>query len=580
MNEYRWKKRHSIGAKIMASIMGITLIAVIVIASVFYQESASSIENNYTSLLHQRVRLLSETIDSILQDVCKIAINASCDDELQEEIVRYKETGDEAVLESMYSILRNYKNQNGSISSVYLVFPEEGTLVTSLDYPAYQVSVEDTKIKDFLNEVNESNGIAVINDIVNDGNSMLSYIENISSSDGTVNGYIVVNMDENRLHYDYFDSSESEDLNEFMMLQDDRIIASKTNGVMGTVYEAYEDKSAFLSGDDVTGSDAAGIYVYCRGDFSGCGIFAAADRSVILTDLSQMRRHIVEVAFILLLISLIPAAWLTRLVTRPVGELVGVMQKVSDGDMDTRAENISEDEIGLLSSEFNRMLDQIQELVDQLIREEEEKREAELEALQYQITPHFMYNTLNSIKFAALIRGEKDLAGVLGDFIELLQTCISKKGAFLTVSEEVHVLENYVHLQEFRSGEPIRLDYDIPQEAQMCQIPRLILQPLVENAILHGIDIKERQGHITVTARIDNDRLYLEVKDNGRGMSKEQIEELLNSKAKKTKGLTAVGIPNVRDRLKLYYKEEAGLIYESSEEGTSASIYLPVVKED
>ena len=166
------------------------------------------------------------------------------------------------------------------------------------------------------------------------------------------------------------------------------------------------------------------------------------------------------------------------------------MQSIADGEMDTRAEVVSKDEIGLAAEEFNRMLDRIEELIGQLIQEEKKKKDAELEALQYQITPHFMYNTLNSIKCYAMIHNEKEIATVIGDFVELLQTCIRKKGTFLTVAEEIQVLKNYIHLQEFRNGEEYQAAYAIEREAEQCLIPRLILQPLVENALIHGLDLK------------------------------------------------------------------------------------------
>ncbi len=222
------------------------------------------------------------------------------------------------------------------------------------------------------------------------------------------------------------------------------------------------------------------------------------------------------------------------------------------------------------------MLDQIEKLIEQLIREEKKKKDAELEALQYQITPHFMYNTLNSIKFYAMIRGEKEIAGVIGDFVELLQTCIRKKGAFLTVAEERQVLENYIHLQEFRNGAVYEVTFQVEREAEQCLIPRLILQPLVENSLIHGLDLKSGRKHLEIQAYTSGSRLYLKVKDNGRGMTKEQMEDLLNPKEKKTKGLTAVGIPNIQERLRLYYGTQAKFSLESSEEGTQATIYLPV----
>ena len=140
-------------------------------------------------------------------------------------------------------------------------------------------------------------------------------------------------------------------------------------------------------------------------------------------------------------------------------------------------------------------------------------------------------------------------------------------------------MKKYIHLQEVRYQGGFDEEYDISQEAYGCYIPRLILQPLVENSILHGIDMKGGNGRLVIRGRVDGTRLTLSVIDNGRGMSREQIQALLSSKAKKTNGLSAIGVPNVRERLELYYEEEGGIIYESSESGTIASIFLPVNRE-
>ena len=147
------------------------------------------------------------------------------------------------------------------------------------------------------------------------------------------------------------------------------------------------------------------------------------------------------------------------------------------------------------------------------------------------------------------------------------------------MADELHILKNYIHLQEFRYQGSFDVEYDIAKEACGCYIPRLILQPLVENAILHGIDMKGGNGRLIIRGRVEGTRLTLSVIDNGRGMTKEQIETLLSSKAKKTNGLSAIGVPNVRERLELYYEAEGGIIYESSENGTTATIFLPADRE-
>lgn len=570
-------KLKSIRSKIMASITGITFLTVISIAAVFYSKSVNLIEENYVTVFQQRISLLSETIDEVLMDVCYVGINASCDNEIEESISEYLKTGNEKELVNTAEQLRMYKSREDAISSIYLFIPETAQIVTTMDYPVYKSEINVDMDAPYA--VGGA-GPLVISDIINSEKRMLSFVEFVKDSEGNNIALLYTNIEENKLFYDFFDNSEDKEINEFVLLHENQVIASNRNFQMGDTYKEYKKAEPYVTGENATGSDDRYIYVYSEGNFSGCGIFAHADKKVVLRDMSQMRIRVIEMAVIFILLSLLPAAYITKVVAKPVKKLVDTVQHVSEGDMTARTERISDDEIGLLSEKFNQMLDQIQELIRQVIVEEEMKKDAELEALQYQITPHFMYNTLNSIKCAALIKGEKELAKVVEDFVELLQTCISKKGSFLTVAEEVNILEKYICLQEFRSGESFQVKYEIQSEAAQCLIPRLILQPLVENALIHGMDIKQRQGQMIIRAWTDNGVLYMEVEDNGRGMTAEQIKDLLRSKAKKTKGLTAVGVPNVRDRLKLYYKEKAKLSYKSSSNGTTASIYLPEIQNE
>ena len=414
-----------------------------------------------------------------------------------------------------------------------------------------------------------------MDDLVHSKDKLLQFTEKVTGEDGQVIGYLCANIEEQNLRYDYLEDPSNQELGQIELIEDGRIIAAREQSRMGNKFPVKKYKN-FISHSEVTGADKENIYIYCEGSFSGCGIFASVKRSAVLGDLAQMRKYIFGVAAVFGLIAMLAAIYISRIVYKPVRKLMTAMQSIADGEMDTRAEVVSKDEIGLAAEEFNRMLDRIEELIGQLIQEEKKKKDAELEALQYQITPHFMYNTLNSIKCYAMIHNEKEIATVIGDFVELLQTCIRKKGTFLTVAEEIQVLKNYIHLQEFRNGEEYQATYEIEREAEQCLIPRLILQPLVENALIHGLDLKNNRKHLMIEAYTSGSRLYMKVRDNGRGMTQDQIEELLKKKGKKTKGLTAVGIPNIQERLQLYYGTQAKLSLKSSVEGTEATIYLPV----
>lgn len=568
-------KVRSIRSKVLISIVGITLLTSAALAFVFYGRSAAMIEENYVTVLSQRTRLLADTIDDMMKNVCSIDMKASCDSEVKASLESYLKDGDEKRLSDLSTRLRIFAKMDQAISSVYLVIPDKRQVVTTMDYPVHKSGIEEEKIQQFLKKCGKDTGPVIMEDLVHNQEKLLQFIEEVTDTQGNVMGYVCTNIEEENLSYDYLEDLANQELDQMELIGNGKIIAARGLSQMG---KDFPEKiyGKWTNHSEITGAGKETIYIYCEGSFSRCGIFASVKRSVILSNLMQVRKYVFGVAAILSLVAVIAAVYISRIVYRPVRKLMVAMQEVSAGEMATRAEVVSNDEIGLAAKEFNRMLDRIEELIKQLIAEEKKKKDAELEALQYQITPHFMYNTLNSIKCYALIHGQKEIATVIEDFVELLQTCIRKKGAFLTVAEEVQILENYIHLQEFRNGEAYQTEYKIEREAEQCKIPRLLLQPLVENAIIHGLDIKKQKKRLLIEAYTSGSRLYLEVKDNGRGMSEEQIEELLKKKEKKTKGLTAVGIQNIQDRLKLYYGKQAKLSLESDEKGTIARIYLPV----
>lgn len=561
----------SIRSKVWIAIIGITLLTTLAMSVFFYQRSAKMIEENYITVFSERTRQLTDTVDEMLKNVCSTAIKASVDEEVREDLLAYLESGDEKNLSSLTSRLSAFLQKNSEISSMYLVIPGKKQVITTLDYPVYRSGISGDLLDDFMQNIEADSGPVLIPDLVDADKELLVFAQSVEDEEGNVIGYVCANLEERKLCYDYLENFGA---GEAYLLKNEKILAAKELSLMGTDLEqAY---TSWTKEDEAMGADQNTIYIYQEGDFSDCGILTCVERNVILSDLNRMRSYILGVLAVIVVLAMAVSSYIVRIVYRPISKLTGAMQKVSEGEIETRAEVISQDEIGAMAEEFNRMLDQIEELIARVIEEEQQKKDAELEALQYQITPHFMYNTLNSVKCYALIHQQKEIARVLDDFVELLQTCIRKKGAFLTVAEEMQILENYIRLQEFRNGEAYEVSWQVEPETRQCLVPRLILQPLLENSILHGMDIKKGTCALQIGAWTEDGRLYLKIADNGRGMSKEQIDALLHQQGKKTRGLTAVGIPNIVERLRLYYGEEAELRFEGSTEGTTAVIYLPI----
>ncbi len=567
---------NSVRSKILASILLITIVVAFGITMVIYRGAAKMIEQNYITVFSQRQEQTINAIDQMVQKLSYISIDVACNTEIKEAVSEYRATLKEKLLEEISENLRAFKKTDDGISSIYLLLPKERTVITSREYPVYRRKLSKKLLGQISQEISEQCRLILISDFVYDNKLILSLLERIENDKGEIIGYIFVNIENRKLYYDYLATITENNVKNAMLLKESQVITSLDMDVVKE-HIIVNKYVKWMQGQENVGSDSENIYIYYKGNYSKLGLFLCIDRRKILGNLVYIRNSLTGVMILFLLISLIPAFYLTRVVYRPLKELTHTIKHVSYGELGIRARIISKDEIGSLSAEFNQMLDRIEELIQQVVEQEMQKKDAELEALQYQITPHFMYNTLNSIKCAAMLHGEKELAKLLDDFVELLQASISKRGTFLTVAEEIYVLKKYLELQNFRYGGGLTVIYEVEDSVRQCIIPRLLLQPLVENALLHGLDIKDKNSYITIRMYKKDDKLYLEVKDNGQGITKEQIQELLNSKTKKKRGLTAIGVANIKERLSLYYGDEAGLFYESSSNGTKAVIYIPIV---
>lgn len=568
----------SMQSKILTTVIATTALAIVLITVLFYGRSSRMIEENYGENLYARVCQLGDSFDGSLEEIYYLTAKASCDEELEQAVAGYI-SGGLPDTEHIAVVLREYAKRNSDLESIYLLIPEHKVMVTSKDYPVRINEMTNEIMEEYSSLSEHTMTPAIMKDPTSDTSAMLSFVSPLLNEDGTVYAYLSANIEERNIYYKYLDGLENRGGSKAMILNEKGLVVSmKRQNQIGMEFEE-KAPGQYKNGVQFS-SDGKEIGVSYQTSFSGCYFYMETARSQVLSDLQNIRYFLLVILFLAISAVVILSFFITRAMNRPLRKLAEAMGEVGDGDLDTRVEVTTKDEIGSLSRDFNHMLEHIQGLIQQLVQEETLKKNAELEALQYQITPHFMYNTLNAIKYSALLKGEMQTSQYIDDFVELLQASINKKGVFVTVAEELHFLKNYLRLQNMRYEEEIAVIYEIEQGTTAYFLPRLMFQPLVENAILHGLDLKRGKNHIIIGAKVVDEVLFLSVKDNGRGMSGEQIQKILTVKEKKNHGLSGIGVANVRERLQLYYGEAAGIRYESSESGTLAILYMPAYKEE
>lgn len=268
---------------------------------------------------------------------------------------------------------------------------------------------------------------------------------------------------------------------------------------------------------------------------------------------------------------------ITRRTTKPLRVLVKEMSKITEGNFKNHINLGGSSEIKKLSTSFNYMLDGLNDYVEKLLIAQKNQRKSELSALQMQINPHFIYNTLASIKWLVL-KGDKEKASnTINAFISLLQNTISETSETITVEQEIENLKNYVFINETRYGDKIKVNFHVFPHCNSFRIPKLILQPFIENAFFHAFTGDE-DGKIHVFISEKNGKLFCEIVDNGSGMNEEQLSSLYSSPTSKHKHFTGIGIKNVDDRIKLLYGNEYGVKLNSElSVGTTISVFLPLM---
>lgn len=269
--------------------------------------------------------------------------------------------------------------------------------------------------------------------------------------------------------------------------------------------------------------------------------------------------------------------YLPKTITKPLTQLGEVANKIAGGDLTVRADVGYGADIGVLADSFNTMIDKVNLLLKQVTEEQIHLREAELELLQSQINPHFLYNTLDTIVWLAESGEQKKVVSMVRDLSDFFRTSLNQGKDTISIREELQHVSSYLRIQHVRYADILEYEIDVPQELYDYVIPKITIQPLVENALYHGIKNKRGKGHIFVSGEALEDCLILKVSDDGIGMQPERLARVQAAMHDKAPGDGEIfGLYNVNERIALRFGEEYGLRVDSTYgEGTMAEIKLP-----
>ena len=360
---------------------------------------------------------------------------------------------------------------------------------------------------------------------------------------------------------------------ETFIVDDDKAFGTGRNTDIGT-YNVEADMQNGV-GDIISGNK---LIVYGSLGMSGWKLVQINDLHQIMAAHRETIRMTLIIGLLFLAIAEALAIGISYQISKPIKDLKKQMMKVEIGEFDSRVEIMQEDEIGQLSYRFNKMVDKLDEQIHRIQRDEKEKREIEMQLLQEQINPHFLYNTLNSMVWLSRIQKTPTMTAGLKSLIFILKNVIHDGNEYITLRKEIDFIKNYVVIQKLRYGEKFDIEFFIDEKLKDNKVLKLMIQPIIENAILHGFENKGFDNKINIYVENQNNSLKICVEDNGVGMSEDEIEKLLKKERRRDGGLHQFGIYNITQRLNLYYLNEAKLWIESKPgQGTRVYLILPII---
>lgn len=314
-------------------------------------------------------------------------------------------------------------------------------------------------------------------------------------------------------------------------------------------------------------------------NYTNWKVVAVAYMSEILDFKNDITNFIGWILFVCIILIIFIFGFISAKISHPIKQLEESMKMVEAGEFNIYIDVKGEDEVERLATAFNLMISKVRYLMGQIVIEQEAKRKSELDALQAQINPHFLYNTLDSIVWMAENEKNQGVITMVTALAKLFRISISKGKNIITVGEEMEHAKNYLIIQKIRYKNKFKFEVIAQKEVLEYSTLKLILQPLIENSIYHGIEYMVDEGFIKISISITDGKLLYEIYDNGLGISEEKLGQLLDYRIKDNAG-SGVGVKNVHERIQLSYGAEFGLEIQSRiEEGTTIKIWLPLIKE-
>lgn len=504
---------------------------------------------------------------------------------------QYETIYDVVVAYENYPALQNYRQNYTEISDIRFYYNNE----TMLNNWSFIPITEDVRETDWYQRALSGNGLmswSYIENGMRGNQNSLSLTRVINFFEHGTFGVLVIDINTSYLNW----ILSQETLPTMIVDSQNNIVAANRTELIGTNLEENTFSSQLINEEvgtfqDIVFDEPSHIIVgniKIENSLNDLRIVSTITDTEIVQDANRLGRLGVIIISVSFFVALILIYSFSHLISKRISILSNRIRTVAKGNLTTGQTIEGNDEIGQLSEQFNTMTVSIKDLLEEVEQNNTEKRilekrqdEIKFKMLASQINPHFLFNTLETIRMKAHMKGEKEISQAVKRLGKLLRTSIEMGGNPIPLKQEVEMVKAYLEIQNFRFEERIEYDLNIASDTEKIEIPPLSIQPLVENAVIHGLENKMEGGKISVETSLSEGRLHIQVMDNGVGITDERQVHIRHSlETKRDEAENRIGLRNVHERLRLTYGKKAGLIIKSEHlKGTSVSFYVPISNE-
>lgn len=575
--------RLDIQSMFMLVLSAMTIATTIVMGLLIYNRFKMSVKETAISNAESRIESTTDQVNGELRNMRQIcnAINYN--------IVQEYDISDQE-FSRQFSLL--YEVNNDKIQSMAL-YDSNGKIIAAEPVAAQKKNRKVTEQDWYKSATDEIENIHIstphIQDLFENETYQYNWVVSLSSlvdmnqGDTPDNGVLLVDMKYSMIEELLDNLNEAAGETYYYLCTDDGEILHhprKAEIDRGLFVEESSKAAGYENGTyELSLNGKKGNVVVNNLSYTGWKLVGVVPEGVQTASINKFRYYIIATTIILLMMLLIVNKMIARKISKPILKLDESVKSYETGG---KAEIYigGSSEIRHLANSVQNSYKQIEQLMEEIIRQQNKRRKSELDALQSQINPHFLYNTLESITWMVEANKNEEAVFMISELAKLLRISLSKGKTVIRISDELQHSKSYMNIQLIRYKDRFKVEFLIDEKVENCCIVKLVVQPVLENAIYYGVGNMDEDegGKITVRGERKDDDIFLSIEDNGMGMSQEVVDNLLTNSEKVPKHGSGVGLINVHTRIQLMFGEEYGLkIYSEPDEGTKVVIHIPAI---